>query len=361
MPTLLSYPKSWLYNKDYYHQQQPKSTPVIYFEDGIRRGVDESGEISRLSPPSTESISSSAVPNWHSSEPVTNSHESTSASDPKTFGLRFPAVSPASTSMQPDSDDTSTTVLIPYIGGHYHHQPHSPEKSSSTGYLRISLTLYPEHPKGEVTCSTLKARQQQNINRNISVPKDLMNHKRFTLNERKLKSTIGGLTPLPETYPTTKPRTYQQLYTPSPSSLILSRNNSPKRIFRSIHFTYASQLIHFTTLFHRLTKMFRNSSRVSPLLFFQGSRVRPPENQTYPLYDVAPLHLAVDDHRSPAELSKKPAKQTQGGRNLAHRCIRELLSRAVMTLEKLQELLHLAPVQAGRHVEDMGNLIDFDD
>ncbi|XP_017484622.1 PREDICTED: uncharacterized protein LOC108373271 [Rhagoletis zephyria] len=44
---------------------------------------------------------------------------------------------------------------------------------------------------------------------------------------------------------------------------------------------------------------------------------------------------------------KKPAKQTQGGRNLAHRRIRELF--------------HLAPVQAGRHVEDMGNLIDFND
>ncbi|XP_036340378.1 uncharacterized protein LOC118749688 [Rhagoletis pomonella] len=58
---------------------------------------------------------------------------------------------------------------------------------------------------------------------------------------------------------------------------------------------------------------------------------------------------------------KTPASRAPGGRNKVQRRIRDLLDRARVTLEKLQELLHVAPVQVGRHVEDMSaNLIEFD-
>ncbi|XP_017465670.1 PREDICTED: uncharacterized protein LOC108358716 [Rhagoletis zephyria] len=94
----------------------------------------------------------------------------------------------------------------------------------------------------------------------------------------------------------------------------------------------------------RLTKMFRNSSRMSPLLFFQGSRVRPPEDQTYPLYDVAPLHLAA------SERHRRDDSPTISRRRTA------LPNR----ITNLQDLLFLAPVQAGRHVEDMSlNLLEL--
>ncbi|XP_036342257.1 uncharacterized protein LOC118751533 [Rhagoletis pomonella] len=58
---------------------------------------------------------------------------------------------------------------------------------------------------------------------------------------------------------------------------------------------------------------------------------------------------------------KPAAKQAHSGNTAVQRRIRDLFNRAVLTLEKLQELLNLAPAQAGRHVADMSpNLIEFD-
>lgn len=69
----------------------------------------------------------------------------------------------------------------------------------------------------------------------------------------------------------------------------------------------------------------------------------------------------VVSRRRPTHGSRVAKKSVPDhGRNNVQRRIRELFSKAVLTLEKLQELLHLSPVQAGRHVEDMShNLIEF--